>query len=244
VALAQALAPANTRRESHETADRERVVLRRSDRAPLATRLAGFAFVTALHGLGLLLLWHYTPARDALVSAAPIFIDLLSPQKPIEEPKLPEPPKPVVKARPAPAARPKPNPPDPIIAAPAPAPSEFIAPAPPPPPPVDVAAPKVEAAPPAPDTPPRFDADYSRNPPPTYPAISRRNGEHGRVLLRVLVDANGDPREVEIKTTSGSERLDRSAQETVRHWKFVPARVGSDAVDAWVLVPIVFALER
>jgi protein TonB len=62
--------------------------------------------------------------------------------------------------------------------------------------------------------------------------------------LRVLVGADGNAREVVLKTSSGYERLDRSALDTVRHWKFVPARVGNEPVSAWVLVPIVFSLER
>ena len=102
----------------------------------------------------------------------------------------------------------------------------------------------VASAPPAPATPPRFDADYLRNPAPAYPPISRRNGEQGRVLLRVLVGPDGDARDVTIQTSSGFERLDHAAQETVRQWRFVPARLGRDAVAAWVIVPIAFALGR
>jgi protein TonB len=64
------------------------------------------------------------------------------------------------------------------------------------------------------------------------------------VLLRVLVGADGDPRDIVVKASSGFERLDRAAQETVRRWRFVPARMGTVAVDAWVIVPIVFALTR
>ena len=91
-------------------------------------------------------------------------------------------------------------------------------------------------------TQPRFDANYLQNPAPTYPPLSRRLGEQGRVVLRVLVDHNGHPTQVEVKTSSGSARLDQSAQDAVGRWQFVPARRGDEAVDAWVLVPIVFNL--
>ena len=90
----------------------------------------------------------------------------------------------------------------------------------------------------------RFDADYLRNPAPPYPPQSRRLGEEGRTLLRVFVGADGSARQVEVRTTSGSSRLDDSALRTVRGWKFVPARRGGVAVDSWVLVPIVFKLEQ
>ena len=39
-------------------------------------------------------------------------------------------------------------------------------------------------------------------------------------------------------------RLDQAALDAVRQWRFVPARQGEQAVAAWVLVPIQFALEN
>jgi protein TonB len=94
-----------------------------------------------------------------------------------------------------------------------------------------------------PVTPPVFNADYLVNPPPPYPTLSRRKGEEGRVVLRVLVNAAGTAQTVEIRASSGHERLDMAARDTVRRWKFVPARRGAEPVPAWVLVPISFRLE-
>ena len=68
-------------------------------------------------------------------------------------------------------------------------------------------------------------------------------GETGRVVLRVLVTATGAPERVELRTSSGSLRLDGAALEAVQRWKFVPARQGDTPVPAWVLVPILFTLE-
>ena len=90
---------------------------------------------------------------------------------------------------------------------------------------------------------PRFDVAYLNNPRPEYPRISRRMGEQGRVLLHVFVNAAGLAEKVEIRTSSGHARLDESAREAVRRWKFVPARQGDQPVSAWVLVPISFVLE-
>ncbi len=91
-------------------------------------------------------------------------------------------------------------------------------------------------------TTPRFDAAYLSNPAPAYPPLSRKLREEGRVVLRVLVDANGRASRIEINSSSAWPRLDQAAQDAVARWKFVPARRGDDAVDAWVLVPIVFNL--
>jgi len=95
---------------------------------------------------------------------------------------------------------------------------------------------------PAPVIPPRFDADYLDNPAPAYPALSRRVGEHGRVLLRVYVQPDGAAAQVEVRESSGYERLDKAARDTVQRWRFVPAKQGDRGVAAWVLVPISFSI--
>lgn len=63
------------------------------------------------------------------------------------------------------------------------------------------------------------------------------------MTLKVLVNAEGVPASVGVEKTSGSRHLDNAALDTVRSWRFVPARRGDQAVEAWVLVPIVFRLE-
>lgn len=90
---------------------------------------------------------------------------------------------------------------------------------------------------------PRFDADYLQNPAPAYPPLSRRAGEEGKVVLKVYVEPSGLASQVEIQKSSDFEQLDKAALSAVRRWKFVPARQGSVAVGAWVLVPIVFSLK-
>jgi protein TonB len=85
---------------------------------------------------------------------------------------------------------------------------------------------------------------YLRNPKPGYPAASRRLGEQGTVVLRVFVTVAGEAKRVELKSTSGHLRLDRAALESVQRWKFVPAKRDDKPVDAWVLVPIRFSLNK
>jgi len=106
-----------------------------------------------------------------------------------------------------------------------------------------VALAPVAAPPRATASPPDFRAAYLRNPPPGYPAAARRNGEEGTVTLRVLVSTDGTPREVALERSSGSSILDAAALGTVKNWRFVPARRGGEAQEAWVLVPVVFRLE-
>ncbi|HEY0342151.1 MAG TPA: energy transducer TonB [Steroidobacteraceae bacterium] len=114
----------------------------------------------------------------------------------------------------------------------------------PPSPPAAAPATKGAPSPPEPVTPPRFDAAYLNNPAPAYPMASRRMHEKGMVLLRVRVSQQGTALDVLIERTSGSQHLDVAALEAVRHWRFVPAHRGTESVEAWVLVPLEFALHR
>ena len=205
----------------------------------------GVAVTIALHAAVAAALLTYEPARTSLAAAAPIMVDWIAPPAPATPPE-PEPhvrppkPRPVVK-RPV-----IPPPPAPLVTSAAPPVEPAVAPAPAAPTPVPAEEP---ARSPAPTiaavevTPPLFNADYLKNPEPPYPAQSRRLGEEGRVILRVLVGAAGAAEEVQIRASSGYPRLDEAARQTVRQWKFQPARRGSEAVPAWVLVPIRFSLE-
>jgi len=105
-------------------------------------------------------------------------------------------------------------------------------------------APAPEAAPAPPKvTPPRSDAAYLQNPQPRYPMSARRRGEQGTVVLKVLVTAEGLAGSVSVQSSSGSPALDQAALDAVKNWKFVPARQGTQSVEGWHLVPIVFKLE-
>lgn len=205
---------------------------------PTRPRLSPFGLgsVLAVHGLVLVGLVRMN-LITLPVPLAVLSVSLLPPAEEIRHQPEIVPPKPKpVERRPVPLPQPT------RLAAPAesPAPAPIaVAPAPTPvaPPPPVVAAPV--AAP----TQPRFDADYLDNPKPIYPAISRRLNEQGRVTLRVHVAADGSAGQVQLHTSSGSPRLDQSALDTVRRWKFVPARLGKEPVAAWVLVPIAFTLK-
>lgn len=175
-----------------------------------------------------------TRSEDARRSAA-------SPPRTTSRPR-PAAPKPAVSAGESPPARPAadevpaPAPPAPVPHLPSPLPGG--APAERTPPPVAVApkeSPPTVAA--------SFDAAYLHNPAPAYPNGSRRRGEQGRVVLRVQVHADGSAGAVDVAESSGHERLDAAARETVRGWRFAPARRGDSPVDSWLRVPVVFRLD-
>lgn len=96
----------------------------------------------------------------------------------------------------------------------------------------------------APVTAARYNAAYLNNPEPKYPALSRRLGEEGKVLLKVRVTADGLAATVDVEKSSNFERLDEAARQAVGRWRFVPARRGEEAIEASVIVPIVFRLDN
>jgi protein TonB len=79
---------------------------------------------------------------------------------------------------------------------------------------------------------------------PVYPALARERGVEGRVVVRLLVGADGVPAEVRVAQSSGFESLDAAALVAVRQWRFEPARRGGVAVAEERLAPVVFRLRR
>ncbi len=104
-------------------------------------------------------------------------------------------------------------------------------------------APTTVAAATADDAEPDYSAGYLNNPRPAYPMVARRMGWQGRVILSVEVLADGACGVVSVLHSSGHEVLDNAAMNTVKSWRFVPARRAGRVVTQWFKVPIVFSLE-
>jgi periplasmic protein TonB len=190
-----------------------------------------------------------------IIVPAEILSEFIEPPAPKVVPPRPAPPvpvqQPIVKTK-VPTLPPPPQPVAITDATPTPnAPEGVAAPQPPAPP---IAAPVAEAPmaqpapPPAPPAPPKVelpssDADYLQNPKPAYPPMSKRLGEQGKVLVRVLIGVDGNAQKAEIKQSSGFERLDQSAMATVLRWRYTPGKRAGVAEAMWFNVPINFVLE-
>jgi protein TonB len=78
---------------------------------------------------------------------------------------------------------------------------------------------------------------YLHNPKPPYPVMSRRLGESGNVIVRALFGPDGRVLEARLQRSSGFERLDRSALETVRNdWRY--------SMPEWRDIPVSFSLKQ
>jgi protein TonB len=210
--------------------------------------LPALALVAAIH---LAAWWAFTHHRTEEVAPRPlqvVQVSLVAPAAPAQpkvtplQPEQPKPehprpePRPLPVTKAAPVAKPVT---EPVAEASQDArPMPAAAPANPPP-----AAASQAAAEPALEL-PRYNAAYLSNPPPAYPLAARRRGIEGTVLVRAEVSAGGDCLRTELRKTSGHDMLDQAALEAVRKWRFAPARRGSQAVVAWVEIPISFKLEN
>jgi TonB family protein len=77
---------------------------------------------------------------------------------------------------------------------------------------------------------------------PSYPWLSRRNSEEGKVLLRIQVNTQGKATIVQIKRSSGSARLDNAAVNHVKKNAFTPAQRDGNPIIAWKELRFVFKL--
>ncbi|MET1755005.1 energy transducer TonB [Novosphingobium sp. RD2P27] len=77
--------------------------------------------------------------------------------------------------------------------------------------------------------------------PPAYPVESRRKREQGTVKLLLLVGPDGRVVDIQVASSSGSERLDKAALTAVRRWRWAPLkRDGAPvAVRGYVTIPFV-----
>ncbi|WP_397392520.1 energy transducer TonB [Polynucleobacter sp.] len=94
----------------------------------------------------------------------------------------------------------------------------------------------------APISAPSADSKALNNPKPPYPISSRENGEQGRVLLNACINDKGEIDRLDLAKTSGHPALDRSALNTVQHWRFIPAQQGGGPIPLCYRLPINFVL--
>jgi protein TonB len=84
--------------------------------------------------------------------------------------------------------------------------------------------------------------DYQRMPEPRYPRAAKQARLQGTVLVWVLIDQEGRPREVRVHKSSGYEQLDQEGCDAVSRALFQPYRERGVPRSAQAIVPVEFAL--
>lgn len=113
--------------------------------------------------------------------------------------------------------------------------------------PVATAAPTAPAAPsptpPAPSTPRTVSSvEYIKAPQLVYPNLSRRLGESGTVVLRILINEKGLPEQILVHKSTGYSNLDEAGRQAAQRALFKPMIENGKAVPVYVLVPLTFQL--
>lgn len=104
--------------------------------------------------------------------------------------------------------------------------------------PVAPLAPEPPTKPKGPTRPPRV-LDWTD---PPYPEQARQQGVEGTVLLRLIVSADGRPRDVSIARSSGHVALDEAALAHVRRAKLSPALRDGDPIAMTISFRVKFSL--
>lgn len=77
-----------------------------------------------------------------------------------------------------------------------------------------------------------------------YPAASKRMGEEGKSVIRVLINEKGRAERVEVQKSSGSSRLDDAAKQAVMRALFKPYMEDGKPLPVFAIVPINFQLSN
>ncbi len=77
---------------------------------------------------------------------------------------------------------------------------------------------------------------------PVYPALARRRGKEGRVVLTLLIDSTGRVQKIDVNESPGYG-LTEAAIEAVRKSTFAPARIQGRNIASRAVLPIRFKLE-
>jgi protein TonB len=85
--------------------------------------------------------------------------------------------------------------------------------------------------------------EYLQAPRPDYPPSSRRLGEEGKVMLRVLVNDKGRAEKADIQKSSGFPQLDEAARQAVMRAVFKPYVEDGKPQAVFAIIPIRFQLD-
>lgn len=92
------------------------------------------------------------------------------------------------------------------------------------------------------------DADYKseslRNAQPRYPIYSRKMRQEGVVIITAEVLTDGSATDVRMVASSGIKLLDEAALETVKQWRFIPAKRDGVPYAQRLRIPVTFSLNR
>ncbi|QIZ78671.1 energy transducer TonB [Ferrimonas lipolytica] len=77
---------------------------------------------------------------------------------------------------------------------------------------------------------------------PKMPVAARSKGINGKVMLRLVVAANGDVLQAEVLSAQPEQLFEQAALTAAKQWQFKPAQINQQAVAVYLDVPLNFQL--
>jgi protein TonB len=77
-----------------------------------------------------------------------------------------------------------------------------------------------------------------------YPPQSRRLGEEGVTVVRLLVNPDGSIADVQVAKSSGFSRLDETAVRKLKRWRVNPGTENGKPVQMWMDLRVVWQIKE
>lgn len=77
---------------------------------------------------------------------------------------------------------------------------------------------------------------------PRYPALAKRRGQEGLVMLEIWIDEQGEQTSLSVQQSSGFSLLDEAALKAASQWRFKPYLKSGLATASRVLIPLEFSI--
>ncbi len=78
--------------------------------------------------------------------------------------------------------------------------------------------------------------------PPNYPSVHRHRSREGWVTATYMIAPTGIPYDVTVAESSGDEKFEKAAIKAIEKWRYKPATLNGEAIDAGVVSSITFQL--
>jgi protein TonB len=89
-----------------------------------------------------------------------------------------------------------------------------------------------------------IDPRYANNFQPTYPPDQIREGNTGRVIVRVLIGVDGRVKDIEKVSTPSDSFWEATKRQALSKWRFKPATRDGEPYETWKIMNVSFVLNQ
>jgi protein TonB len=89
-----------------------------------------------------------------------------------------------------------------------------------------------------------IEANIMKKVPPTYPEAMKAQGLEAKVLLAVLIDAQGVPKSISVEDSNGPSDFADAAIQAVKEWRYRPTLLNGQPVEVLTTITVNFTLAK